>query len=74
VLAGSEVVVDSETAITPDGEVGIEGTTLVSDLDDQQLAVRLLGDGAAGLPGDGGHGCLPSLLLLQGDVFPWREI
>src|SRR5690349_17449782 len=38
VLAGSEVVVDNKGAFTADGEVTIEGTTLVSDLNDQGLA------------------------------------
>jgi len=74
VLARSEVVVDSETAVTADGEVAIEGMTLVSDLDDQGLTGPRLRDRAAGLSGDGGRGCLPSLLLLLGEVFPRREI
>lgn len=72
-LARGKVVVDSKVTFTADGEVGTEGMTLVSDLDDQGRGVRRLNDGAAGLPGDGGRGGLPSLLLLLGEVFPWRE-
>src|SRR6516225_9710448 len=71
-LARGEVVVDSEAAFTADGDVSTEGMTLVSDLDDQVLAMRRLRHGAAGLPGDGRHGCLPSLLFTLSDVFPRR--
>lgn len=69
-MTGGKVVVDSEVAITAGGEVGTEGMALVSYLDDQRPAARRLGEGVAALPGDGGHGGLPGLLLLLGDVFP----
>ena len=72
-LTRGEIVVDNEIAFTADGEVGTEGMTLVSDLDDHGLGVRRLSNGAAGLLGDGGRGGLPSLLLLLGEVFPRRE-
>ena len=72
-LTGGEVVVDSEVAFTADGEVGTEGMTMVSDLDDEGLGVRRLSDGAIRLAGHGGHDSLPSFLLLLGDVFPGRE-
>ncbi len=72
-LARSEVVVDRESAFTADREVGAESMTLVSQLDDQGPTRRRLSERAAGLPGDGGHRCLPSLPFLFCDVFPGED-
>jgi hypothetical protein len=46
---------------------------LVPGLKDQGLGGNALGEGHAGLPGDGGHRSLPCLLLRLGSFFPRRE-
>src|SRR5579862_562562 len=63
-LTGGEVVLDGQFAVAAGSEVGTEALTLVTDLDDQGWGVRPLGDGGSCLPGDGGRGGLPGLLLL----------
>ncbi len=73
VAAGSEFVLDNELALTADGEVGVEALALVPGLDDQRSGARGLGDGLAGLRGNGGHGGSPGLLLLLGGSFPGWE-
>jgi hypothetical protein len=72
VLTGSKVVVNGEVACTASGEVGTEGTALVSDLNDQGPDVRRLSEGLAALCRGSGHGDRPGVLLLLGHVLPWR--
>ena len=64
-LAGSESVIDNELALAADGELGVETLPLFAGLDDQGPAVRRLGDGRAGLRGDGRYGRPPGLLFLD---------
>jgi hypothetical protein len=71
VLTRGELVVDSEAAFTADGEVGTEGMTLASDLDDQELGMRRLSDGAAGLLAESG---LKRVLFCTGVVKSGHEI
>ena len=74
VLARSEVVVNGEATLTADGEVGTEGMAMASELKDQGPARGWrLRHGTADFPGDGGHGCSPSFLVLLCDVFPRRQ-
>jgi hypothetical protein len=72
VMTGTKVVVKGEVALTASGEVGTEGTALVSDLNDQGPDVRRLSEGLAALCRGSGHGDRPGVLLLLGHVLPWR--
>ncbi len=73
VMGGGEVIADDERALAPGREAGVESVLLLSGLKEQGLGRDGIGEGDTGLPGDGGHGGLPGLLLLLGAVFPRRE-
>jgi hypothetical protein len=72
-MSGSEVIADDERALAPGREAGPKRVLLVSGLKEQGLVGDGIGEGDAGLPGDGGHGGLPGLLLFRGAVFPRRQ-
>lgn len=72
-MGGGKVITDDQGAQASGREAGVERVLLVSGLKQQGLGRDGIGEGDAGLPGDGGHGGLPGLLLLIGALLPRRE-
>jgi hypothetical protein len=74
-MVGGILVAHDQCAVAARDEFGVEGVALVPDLDVERLGGDGLdiGERDASLASDGGHGGLPGLVLLLGDVFPRRE-